>query len=678
MELLSYQYTNAMDFDFIDYTDTLLPLPKKQLVIRYESSATLFLVLDRPISGQLYLIDHENTANSISIGGDQNLYIVEDLMTDRLYELAIENGEEHTSIGLVSTFSKASQTSWIDMYPSLYNIVSEWVTSTGDASVGLFDYLYAQDELHSLEKTWFLQQFYGYGYPLTDDLKGMVPERSDFDERGLTPTVSSECLCRPLRLTFQHSIRPEAEGIQTTSKDGVYENTWGTPPSQSFSRAGKRWVAWGMKGPAKYMQAWQESPRCTRGDNYATEMSFDESQLNGPGNNFADATGGNQSFVRMTWACVGFDDLIPESCLCERNPRVRVCYTYSGEAMAEAETLGGGVCRGGRSSLAFAEDMAFMAYNSDADNRDNAEVIESGTMRAGVSCGRSADWSGFIASVVKAGFYASKVFAKAKSGISILTSIYYGLKLADEIEKAANGPKQEYSGSCGKRTAVGPGLINGCFTRTLNQNSEAVALLQSNGTIRVEGKGRHRASGRILSSFGLTVTMQRSDPDQIGPICCRTGNGVYSLAHTPGNPWSGLSALQSWARNNFFADGLDQVDNINNLDGEYGYRDGGGINEECALQIENITPHDRSSEGQGDSQYSDIRFNGQSFGIVNTTDNRKELTIFNAAGQLVFNQIVSAGEDYTIDMPSTSWPSGIYMYQLKDGKVVESGKIFKY
>lgn len=120
------------------------------------------------------------------------------------------------------------------------------------------------------------------------------------------------------------------------------------------------------------------------------------------------------------------------------------------------------------------------------------------------------------------------------------------------------------------------------------------------------------------------------------------------------------------------------MDNINNLNGEYGYRDGGGINEECALQIANRTPHGRSSEGQSDPQNFSIRFNGLSFGIENTTDQRKELNIFNSAGQLVFKKIVSAGEDYTLDMPSSSWASGIYLYQVRDGETVETGKIFKY
>jgi hypothetical protein len=569
----------------------------------------------------------------------------------------------------------------------MYNDAAEWATQDTDTKLGLFEFVKGV-AWHDLEKTWFLQQYYGYGYPLPNSLRGKTLTRDDFDTNGggLNNGGGSggdsgsrtDCMCRPLRLTFEQSLRPWADGTKTQQKDGVYQNTWGTPPSESFSRAGKRWVAWGMKGPAKYMQAWQETPRCTRGRTYENVMSTEESELSGAGDNFTDATGGNQSMVKMIWACVGFEDLIPEECLCERDPRIRVCYTYSGESMASAETLSGGICRGGRDAMAYSEDLSFIAYNSNFENDSGLEVIQSGRLRAGVSCSYSADWSSFIADVLLAGVYASKALVKTKTIIGAGSAIFYGFKMADAIKNAAKGPIESFTGSCGVRRAQSPAVLDGCFTRTLTQNQEAVVLLQSNGKVLVRGKGRHKGTARVLSSFGLSVTMQRSDPDQIGPICCRTGNGVYSLAHTPGNPFASLGGLQTWARNNFFADGIDQVDNISNMNGEYGYRDGGGLNEACQLQIANVTPHSRGASVAGLFSTAQLNIAGQVITVENNTDLQHILTITDMNGQPLAQKTIAPMMDNSYDLSSWDVPQGVYIYQLSNGQHLQSGKIFKY
>lgn len=74
LELLSYEYTEAADFDFVAQSDTSLPLPSKQLVVRYESSATLFLELNKPLSGQLLLVDRESSGNAVYFGSDHEAF----------------------------------------------------------------------------------------------------------------------------------------------------------------------------------------------------------------------------------------------------------------------------------------------------------------------------------------------------------------------------------------------------------------------------------------------------------------------------------------------------------------------------------------------------------------------------------------------------------------------------
>jgi hypothetical protein len=669
-----YEYTSSNNFRFIESQSETKHVPEKMLVIRYKTSASLFISFGQSEVAEYGLIDRDGNNELLQYPGTNN--VVEGLQIDRLYDLIILADNSIQTVGLVSTFANADQTSWIDMYSSMYEDASEWATQSEDIQLGLFEFV-ESTSWHDLEKTWFLQQFYGFGYPMPDHFKNKIPTRNDFDLNG-GGIENTDCMCRPLRLTFNQSLNPRVDGIQTQQKDGIYQNTWGTPPSESFSKAGKRWVAWGIKGPAKYMQAWQETPRCTNGNTYENTMSSDEDDLSGAGTNFSSNTGGKQSIIRITWACVGFDDMIPENCQCERDPRIRVCYTYSGETMANAETLGGGWCRGGRGVAAYAEDHAFIAYNGNAANLDDIEIIDAGMMRAGVGCNYSVDWSDFLASLAKSGFYGVKAMAKAKTVVGIGVAVYYGIKLADEISNLFNGPEESFTGSCGSRTAQGPGLIEGCFTRQLNQNKETVVMLQSNGKVHVEGKGRHKGTARILSSFGLTTTMQRSDVDQIGPVCCRTGNGVYSLAHTPGNPFSSLPGLQSWARNNFIADGLDQVDYLGNMNGEYGFRDGGGINEECALQILNVTPRTTRPNFEGGATIANINVSGHTLQIENITDTEQNLIISDVSGRTFLIEKIAPLRNFSYDISVLNVPAGMYFYRLSGSGLTYSGKMVKY
>lgn len=667
---VGYQYTSADGIENIEYQDFSHLLPQKQLVVRYKSTATAFIKFDEEMSDPV-LIESEGQSTVLEVDQTGGV-IVPSLPIDQLYTISVRQSEGARTVGTISTYEVASETSWIDMYKSMYDPVSLWATDP-ESGKNLFDFVNSQEEWNQLEKTWFLQQYLGYGYALPDALVGQIPSRGDF-EKG-NSTLRSSCLCRPLRLTFDQSIRPVTTGIQTQQKDGEYANVWGTPPSESFSKAGKRWVAWGMRGPAKYMQAWQETPRCTRGDTYENTMSFDANDLEGAGTNFSSVTGGNQSIVRMIWACIGFDEMIPEDCLCERNPRVRVCYTYSGQALAFSETLGGGWCRGGRGAAAFAQDNVFVAYNENANGLNAAEIIESGRVTAGSGCNRSVNWGDLGASLTKSALYASKALVKAKTVIGIGVSIFYANKLANEISNLWKIDLIQTTGSCGERTANGPSIIDGCFTRTLDQNKESVVMMQSNGKVHVEGKGRHKGSARVLSSFGLTVTMQPSDPDQAGDVCCRTGNGVYSLSHTPGNPHANLGGLQDWARGNFITDGLDQVDNVTNMNGHYGYRDGGGINEQCDLQLVNIAPSLRSLSSESRGYKVDVF--DQILSVQNSSDQQLEVVIHDVAGRVLAQHQVSPNMNRTVDYGSEPWPSGMYIARVSDGITTSIEKFYK-
>jgi hypothetical protein len=100
---LTYQYTDADDIGMIEDKTPILPTPEKLLVVRYQSSASIFIDFGRVKPSKFSLVDRERKDMPLSYSTAEN--VVQGLDIDRLYDLVITSEGEPQVVGLISTFS---------------------------------------------------------------------------------------------------------------------------------------------------------------------------------------------------------------------------------------------------------------------------------------------------------------------------------------------------------------------------------------------------------------------------------------------------------------------------------------------------------------------------------------------------------------------------------------------
>ncbi len=422
--------------------------------------------------------------------------------------------------------------------------------------------------------------------------------------------------------------------------------------------------------PSGMDQVWIDSPRCTNGRTYKNAVGFDPDRLEGKGNEFT-KTGGNRAVLKYALACIGVESFVPSDCYCERDISVHVCYKYAARLDARSEIRGGGICRNGRFSRAYAEEIAFIAWTPDQQTLDDYEVLDANRWYAGSGCEQSTNWGEFLANVALTSLYAFKALKKPENVIDYALQVYYTDKLADQIKTLFSTKPIENNptSSCGLAIAPvqsGSVMLDNCIPLPLNVNRTMVVVLQSSSLLHVEGRGRFKdTNARVLSAYGLTGVIDRSEPHIVGEVCCRTGHAVYNIAGTPG--FNGLTeaGLSSWVRSNFQARAVDLFDEIEPIHGQWGYR-GGGSRSDCRLEIVDGRSHD----GQGFENYRvpttlaelSLEQHGNMLLVKNGKPGQDwRLAIMDINGRTLHATAGGTMLQEWIDLSGFNWPAGLYV-----------------
>ena len=680
------------DLDSIDYVyispwdvwpmgnDTFSTInPIRLTVVRYESGAAVYLKFNT--ANPLFYLSTLNYRKGF--GGSSVFPIVVDFSGEVLISGVDLDEDFYVSwmgrdIAYFTTKENVEDPDVLDLPEHIFNPVSHWLDEP--SGMDLYQFVQTRHDWHLLEKTWLLQQFLYYGKPLRDEWIGTLPPDPRGPVTGDDPPPppppgpsggeGDECRCLVLRLSINTSNDPEDGIIHIDDKNGNWENVWEVSDQQSFSKAGKMWYAYGMRGPAKYNQVWIDSPRCTNGRTYKNAVGFDPDRLEGKGEEFT-KTGGNRAVLKYALACIGVESFVPSDCYCERDISVHVCYKYAARLDARSEIRGGGICRNGRFSRAYAEEIAFIAWTPDQQTLDDYEVLDANRWYAGSGCEQSTNWGEFLANVALTSLYAFKALKKPENVIDYALQVYYTDKLADQIKTLFSTKPIENNptSSCGLAIAPvqsGSVMLDNCIPLPLNVNRTMVVVLQSSSLLHVEGRGRFKdTNARVLSAYGLTGVIDRSEPHIVGEVCCRTGHAVYNIAGTPG--FNGLTeaGLSSWVRSNFQARAVDLFDEIEPIHGQWGYR-GGGSRSDCRLEIVDGRSHD----GQGFENYRvpttlaelSLEQHGNMLLVKNGKPGQDwRLAIMDINGRTLHATAGGTTLQEWIDLSGFNWPAGLYV-----------------
>jgi len=419
---------------------------------------------------------------------------------------------------------------------------------------------------------------------------------------------------------------------------------------------------------------WIETKKCVGGDK---KMQMDNLSSNGDGT-AAGPSAGNQALLSYTFACIGIDDFRPEDCPCERTRAARVCWKYAGKAEVSVD-LRPGWCWNGRGIWGGATDVVtLMAGFTDLDPTTMPMPLAANVITAGAGCSKNFDEAKLAVNLVKTALYGYKTIKSL--GIDDPTfneqlwGSLYGNQAANAIEALFSDDYVQTTGSCG--TVINPGgvMLDGCRFFDLEINRTLVVALVSNSKLIVEGHGKYQGNARILSSYALSGTVSKSDPDQTGENCCSNGHGVYSLSSF--YPGMSTSSSQSWVSTNFIAAGLNLIPGLNlNITGEYGKR-GGGERPDCKLVIV-----DGRSDGHSAStteQPSHLQALGNSIWIQNQPEAQQwHFSVMDAGGRILHTRHGSGTDIAVYDFENYPIPSGIYFVQLRTGTGVESLRVVK-
>jgi len=665
-------FTEPQDNGY-DFSYPAFPWIQRQAVVLYENQAQAYIRLNGGnASGYTtihYTVSGETITPTPLVVANEG-HVLANFPLNKTISIYVYDAEAvMVKIGELSTSRHTEDVISLPMH--LYHPISNWLQSSPEPGTNLYTFVAGLNDAHYIEKAYFVQQFFYGGYSLPDGQIGQMPS---------PPTVNSEsqCLCRPLQLTVKENALPIDGREAIDSQNGNYlpDYKTGESTTQYFGSGdrGKRWYAYSYEGPAKYQQVWIETKKCKGGDE---KMQMDNLSSNGPGS-AAGPSAGNQALLSYTFACIGIDDFRPEDCPCERTRAARVCWKYAGKAEVSVD-LRPGWCWNGRGIWGGATDVVtLMAGFTDLDPTTMPMPLAANVITAGAGCSKNFDEAKLAVNLVKTALYGYKTIKSL--GIDDPTfneqlwGSLYGNQAANAIEALFSDDYVQTTGSCG--TVINPGgvMLDGCRFFDLEINRTLVVALVSNSKLIVEGHGKYQGNARILSSYALSGTVSKSDPDQTGENCCSNGHGVYSLSSF--YPGMSTSSSQSWVSTNFIAAGLNLIPGLNlNITGEYGKR-GGGERPDCKLVIV-----DGRSDGHSAStteQPSHLQALGNSIWIQNQPEAQQwHFSVMDAGGRILHTRHGSGTDIAVYDFENYPIPSGIYFVQLRTGTGVESLRVVK-
>lgn len=654
-------------------------------VVNYESSSSAIIKFSTPeeFPYLVYVEDEDqNVYGELWVNGEYNVLIIDDLPRDKHFQIVAEDGENSYIMDSFESFYEYSAGNVLELPEHIFDEVSYYFSAPDQESNNLDIFSFVNEQpWHNIEKSWFLQEYVYSGKPFPNNLKGYSPGNPNEEQQGPSfpppgppPGVLTDCICRPLRISVTSEISPSRGKKSIGQNKFEWNNVYGGG-EENFSKAGKRWHGYGMRGPAKYKQVWINSPRCTRGNRYKNTLSSYASQLEGSAESesdlYGDEQGGNRATLKYAFACVGIDELRPDDCPCEREPPfVTVCYKYSAGVRVRADQIDGGICNGGRESVAYANDNALFAYTLDDLDPLAARIHDGQKIEYGVRCNQSMDWGTLAANILGLGYYTFATLKSAKiatnNPLFLISYFYYSNLLSDQIKQTFTDQYVNYEGTCGLATNPGIELLDGCIRVSLSKNKTAAFTLISNGKVHVEGKGRFTADARILSAYGLTGVIDRSDPDVVGNVCCRNGHATYSKSGTLGYNALTEGALNSWVSGKFQDRAVDVYANIYDVGGNTGFL-GGGNNPVCSLEI--VNPLERTTTGLGSgknySNFIKLKQYSDQIEIIPSSNSPWQGSIIDLSGRVIstFNGQDSTPKFFNLEEIQTQ--SGLYIIQVE-------------
>lgn len=648
-------------------------------MLRYETFATVFFHVE------LWSADSDNDIFYKQLNSDDDIFsvvpdesgnvILNDLPLDNEFEVLIQDTVgQLTKLGHFTTYEVFEEMEMISLDANLFNPISSWLNNPNNQN--FYDFVANLEGVHLHEKINVMQQFLYYGLQLKDAWAGALPpnpQTLDWDDPGLPPIPrNKDCLCRPLRLTVSDLISPFNGDEPIDEKNGNYKAAYGgVEPTGFKNNRGRRWHAYGMKGPAKYQQVWIETRKCVN-NYYGEGIGYTNEVLDGEGENYVYAEP-NIAQLKYVFACIGVDDYMPEDCQCERQMQVDVCYRYDVHGYAESDQKGV-ACWNGRRAAAVASDYTFLAWKENEYSDDEFVPLDGVELQVAVGCESTPNWAEFLVNVGLAAFYAYKAIVASPSDgfIPALYSAYASNSLKEQIEQVSQTPIIKRSGTCG--VEQGWNSMKGCKKLDLNINQTMVVALISSSRVYAEGLGLYHANARILSSYGLVGSLQKSDPDQTGEVCCRTGHGIYSVATVPTENLDSdvdsapatippLDALQEWVREMFLGQGIDLIDDISNINGEYGYR-GGGARRDCLLEIVD-SRNDKNENNEiveaGLKSTTQLQQLGKSVWLRSSTPSAWHFSVFDLGGRILTETRGSDSNTELLNLEQQPWPTGLYL-----------------
>jgi hypothetical protein len=665
-------FTEPQDNGY-DFSYPAFPWIQRQAVVLYESQAQAYIRLDGGnTSGYttLYYTVSGETATPIPVVVANEGHILANFPLNKVISIYAYDAEAALiKIGELSTYRHEEDVISLPMH--LYHPISNWLQSSPEPGNNLYTFVAGLTDAHYIEKAHFVQQFFYGGYPLPDAEIGQVP---------FPPVVNteSECLCRPLQLTVGEDALPIGNRETIDAQNGNYlpDYKTGASTTQHFGKGnrGKRWYAYSYEGAAKYQQVWIETKKCKGGNE---KMQMDNLSANGPGS-AAGPSAGNRARLSYTFACIGIDDFRPEDCPCERSRKARVCWRYGAQADVSVD-LRDGWCLNGRGIWGGATDVVtLMAGYTDLDPTTMPMPLAANIITAGAGCSMNFNEAKLAVNLVKTALYGYKTIkglgATDLSFDEQLWGLLYGNQAADAIKNLFSDEYVETDGSCGGEVDPGGELLDGCELFDLEVNRTLVVALVSNSKLIVEGHGKYKGNARLLSSYALSGTVSKSDPDQTGENCCSNGHGVYSLSSF--YPGMNTSSSQDWVRSNFIAAGFNWIPGLNlNITGEYGKR-GGGERPDCKLVVVDGRSDDNSASQI--EQPAHLQIFGTVVRVQNQTDSQQwQFSVIDANGRILHTRHGIGTDVAVYDLESQPIPAGIYFVQLRTGTGIESLRVVK-
>lgn len=513
-----------------------IPLTRiaSKCVLNFQTASMLYLKLDQPD----LLFNDGSILISNGESGEARSYPVEPV--EGYWRVQLELGQDYQIYGANTCGGKVvmeevstkplAPTALLNVGNELGESLSQWKMS--GESTDLFDYLSAQDEVSTIEKNEFLQNFVSQGGLLSDSYL----YRIDLPREAFTHTFNpidpydpvepfgSGCECRVLQITATSEIYPTSSSqTDPTIHPAVF-------PNQIIRETNriKFWHAGSFEGPARYQQIWGETKKC---------RNITEKAVWGENSNTPLSSALGRAAIRVEQLCKEGNWTRGE-CYCTQNLSFE--YRYDAQLDARSNERGGWCLNPpGKKAQAIVDDVVvvMVGRRNDPSNPMSTDPIwyDMSAGGASSSCNKDFQEKRFL-DVIKLGL---AVYAYIK-GVPIV--------IKDPlISSVANAIWDEYQKSLffdALTNLLTEPWVTGSCTQVINnhgiQNSVNLQIdgkdaliftLTAASYLEVSGMTAWDANARILSGFSTSVVIEKNENvGQDNAYCCTKPAGIYQTS----------------------------------------------------------------------------------------------------------------------------------------------------